>query len=395
MPRDRAAANGRLAANLTLAAENLADHLTHFYLFFMPDFARADYKSRRLAHGAVERFRATVSGSAPNEVLPARARFMQMMGLLAGKWPHTLAVQPGGSTRPLQSSEIFRLHRILREFRRFLERTTFGCRLEEVAALSSRNELSAWQQQAGGGDLRHFLHIADDLDLWHLGRGSDRFISYGCYPEGGAPVSRRVLGSTIPAARYRPGSVKTFPMPGMWPPVCRNIRRTAALCRWPIRTGSLFMVQGAAPGRSGGRNRRPGATNGRRPSAAARHGAGRGGSVAARVVARLLELALVLPAMERWLDEITPGEPWCIAGPLADESRGAGLIEAARGSLGHWLSVKPWPHPQLPDHRPDHLEFFTARRARPTGRPGASPRRFAGDRRPGAPGRDSSCGPQF
>ena len=33
--------NGRLTANLTLATENLADHLTHFYLFFMPDFARA------------------------------------------------------------------------------------------------------------------------------------------------------------------------------------------------------------------------------------------------------------------------------------------------------------------------------------------------------------------
>jgi hypothetical protein len=49
----RAAANGRLAANLTLAAENLADHLTHFYLFFMPDFAREDYKSRRWHDGAV------------------------------------------------------------------------------------------------------------------------------------------------------------------------------------------------------------------------------------------------------------------------------------------------------------------------------------------------------
>jgi hypothetical protein len=59
---------------------------------------------------------------------------MQMMGLLAGKWPHTLAVQPGGSTRPLQSSEMFRLHRILREFRGFLETVTFGARLEEVAA---------------------------------------------------------------------------------------------------------------------------------------------------------------------------------------------------------------------------------------------------------------------
>ena len=38
--------NGRLAANLTLAVENLADHLTHFYLFFMPDVCHADYAGR-------------------------------------------------------------------------------------------------------------------------------------------------------------------------------------------------------------------------------------------------------------------------------------------------------------------------------------------------------------
>ncbi|EAV40947.1 HupV protein [Stappia aggregata IAM 12614] len=33
-------ANGELAVNLIHAAENVADHLTHFYLFFMPDFVR-------------------------------------------------------------------------------------------------------------------------------------------------------------------------------------------------------------------------------------------------------------------------------------------------------------------------------------------------------------------
>jgi Ni,Fe-hydrogenase I large subunit len=36
-----------------------------------------------------------------------------------------------------------------------------------------------------------------------------------------------------------------------------------------------------------------------------------GGSVLARVVARLLELALVVPAMERWLRALTPGEAFC------------------------------------------------------------------------------------
>jgi coenzyme F420-reducing hydrogenase alpha subunit len=140
-------ANGRLAANLTLAAENLADHLTHFYLFFMPDFAREDYRSRRWYHGAVERFRATV-GSAPNEVLPARARFMQAMGLLAGKWPHTLAVQPGGSTRPLQSSEIFRLHRILREFRASSKPRHSGADWKS-SPRSTAATLAAWSAEGG------------------------------------------------------------------------------------------------------------------------------------------------------------------------------------------------------------------------------------------------------
>ena len=174
----------------------MADHLTHFYLFFMPDFARAEYAGRPWHAAAVERFRATL-GSAPNQVLPARTRFMQTMGLLAGKWPHTLAVQPGGSTRPLQSSEVFRLHRMLREFRSFLEAVCFGAPLGEFAALSSRAELDAWQARSGGGDLRAFLDIAADLDLWRIGRGTDRFMSYGCYQEEG--------GRLFPAGTWEAG----------------------------------------------------------------------------------------------------------------------------------------------------------------------------------------------
>ena len=65
-----------------------------------------------------------------------------------------------------------------------------------------------------------------------------------------------------------------------------------------------------------------------------------GSSVAARVLARMLELALVLPAMERWLGQLKAGEAWCTTGPMADETSGVGLVEAARGSLGHWLTVR-------------------------------------------------------
>jgi Ni,Fe-hydrogenase I large subunit len=332
--------NGRHAANLTLAAENLADHLTHFYLFFMPDFARAEYESRRWYHGVAERFRAT-TGSAPNEVLPARARFMQAMGLLAGKWPHTLAVQPGGSTRPLQSSEIFRLHRILREFRGFLEATTFGGRLEEFAALDSRAALGLWQGRGSTGDLRSFLAIADDLGLWRLGRGSERFLSYGCYAQDD--------GRLFPAGVWQEGELQALDPGAIDEDTAHSWYAATGRPQHPAEGGTLPLAdkEGAyswckSP-RLGGQVVETGALA---RQMVAGHPLVRdlvatdGGSVAARVVARLLELALVLPQMETWLDRLQPGEPWCITALPADETTGVGLIEAARGSLGHWLTVR-------------------------------------------------------
>ena len=331
--------NGRLAANLTLATENLADHLTHFYLFFMPDFARADYAGRAWHAATVERFRATL-GSAPNQVLPARARFMQMMGLLAGKWPHTLAVQPGGSTRPLQSSEVFRLHRILREFREFPESVTFGAKLEEIAMIASRVQLEAWRAKSGGGDLRAFLAIAEDLDLWHLGRGTDRFMSYGCY--------REEDGRLFPAGLWQ-GTAATLDISSIREDITHAWYAAAGLPQHPAEGSTLPVAEkdGAyswckAPRLSG----QVVETGALARQVVAGHPLARdmiegyGASVAARVAARLLEVALVLPVMERWLTELMPGDPWCIAAKTADETSGVGLIEAARGSLGHWITVR-------------------------------------------------------
>ena len=40
------APNGQLVTNIVHAAENIADHLTHFYLFFIPDFIHS-FPTRR------------------------------------------------------------------------------------------------------------------------------------------------------------------------------------------------------------------------------------------------------------------------------------------------------------------------------------------------------------
>lgn len=334
-------ANGRLAANLLLAAENLADHFTHFYLFFMPDFARAAYRGRPWFADAENRFRA-VAGTAAGSALPARAAFMHMMGLLAGKWPHTLALAPGGSSRPLQASEKIRLYRQLREFRRFLEETLFGDQLEAIAAIDSVAQLTNWiaAREPAASDFRRFLGIAYDLDLARLGRGGGSFISYGNYPG--------EEGRLFPAGVWD-GSLKTLDSADIREDVSHAWYAQAELPQHPAQGATVPLADKAgayswckAP-RWAGRVVETGALA--RQVVAAQPlirdllAAG-GANVMSRVVARLIEIARVLPAMEAWTAQLTPGEPYCVVGEMPREAKGEGLVEAARGALGHWLSVR-------------------------------------------------------
>ena len=65
-----------------------------------------------------------------------------------------------------------------------------------------------------------------------------------------------------------------------------------------------------------------------------------GGSVLTRVLARLLEVARILPLMESWLQDLRMREPFHQAQALPAQARGVGLSEAARGALGHWLQIE-------------------------------------------------------
>jgi hydrogenase large subunit len=65
-----------------------------------------------------------------------------------------------------------------------------------------------------------------------------------------------------------------------------------------------------------------------------------GGSVITRVLARLVEVARVLPMMEQWLLALQPREPFHAEHTMPERAQGVGLSEAARGALGHWLHIE-------------------------------------------------------
>ncbi|MBF0324383.1 MAG: nickel-dependent hydrogenase large subunit [Alphaproteobacteria bacterium] len=319
-------ANGRLVADLVLATENAADHLTHFMLFFMPDFARACYAGRPWFEIARKRFAAQDGGCA-RALLPARARFLHIMGLLAGKWPHSLALQPGGVTKGVDSGERIRLLSILAEFREALEAHLYADRLENVASLGSADALWAWAEAGpmDHGDFRLFLHIARDLALADLGRGPTTFLSHGSF--GLWPAGILESGRARP---FDPTTV-TEDLSHAWMagPTLPDADKDGAYtwCKAPRLSGATAEVGALARQAVAG-------------DPLALELAAGGGSVLGRVVMRLVELARLVVAMEGWIKAIHPADPFCVESPLPLRGDGIGLVEAARGALGHWLTIQ-------------------------------------------------------
>lgn len=332
-------ANGRLATNLIQACENIADHLTHFYCFFMPDFARDGYSGASWHGEVAARFRAQ-RGSALGDYLPARADFLRVMGYLAGKWPHTLALQPGGTTRAITPTEKVRLAAVLREFRAFVEGPLLGDSVGNVAALATPEALAEWAANHNS-DFACFVRLAFALGLERTGGASGRFLSFGAYA--GLPQALFPAGlwhtdgyeALDPEAivedsshAWLVGSGPVSPSCGSTQPQVDGKEGAYTWCKAPRYQGAVVETGALARQLNSGQ---PLAT-----ALVTSHGA----SVLARVVARMIEVARVLPQMETWLSEIRPGDPFCVEWQTPESGCGVGLVEAARGALGHWLTIE-------------------------------------------------------
>lgn len=332
--------NGQLATNLVLACENLADHLTHFYLFFMPDFARDTYQNKPWHDDIAARFRAQ-TGTATTSMLKARAEFMHITGILAGKWPHTLSIQPGGTTTSASASDKIQLLGKLTSFREFLETQLFTDTLENISQLNSDDNLKSWMENHSQSDFAQFLKVADDLQLDELGTIDAKFMSFGVYSVDDKPFLPQGIWSNDELSKLDTKLIKedissswmlsqngakhpfqgnTLPDPDQadgysWckaPRYNEQVIEVGALARQTIAQHPLALDLV--------KNKQSNVRN--------------------RVITRLLELARIVPEMENWVKQIKPDEPFQITAKLPDEAEGQGIIEAARGSLGHWIRIR-------------------------------------------------------
>ena len=336
------APNGLLLANIAHAAENIADHLTHFYLFFMPDFARPCYAGRSWFEAVEARFKATV-GTGLREALPARAGLLEIMGIVAGKWPHSLAFRAGGVAHAPDLSEKVRLLAILARFRAFLERSLFGAPLEVVTALRSAADLDAFVERVGrAGDFAGFVKIARELSLEAMGRGPGLLMSGGAYQ---GPEGHHLQPGLFDA---RTGALSAFDLADVREDVRHSFMRDSDPDPARAQTLPTLEREGAysfakAPRLSG----EPAEVGALARQAVAGHPVIReliaragASNVFARVVARLLETALLTQAAEAWANRIELKAKFCAPDAPGRDGAALGCVEAARGTLCHWGSLR-------------------------------------------------------
>lgn len=333
--------NAYYMKNLILGIEVVMSHLSHFYLLFAPDLTNQRYKNLSLFEIINRRFTA-MKGSSVVMALKARQSALEIMGLVGGKWPNSLAIHPTGTTSTMNLSTLTRAIGILKEFQDFLEKRFLGCSISEWLDIDSFDKLLQWQESGayGDSDIVLFLQMCLEAGFDRIGKGPNRYISYGAYdlPDGSPwlpsgffdsrlhPLDQTLIKEHISSSFFRDAVAARHPLEGVtaplveksgaysWAKAPRYDGKTVEvgpLARMIIADDPLLtdMIQQLDS------------------------------SVLTRMFARLREMCRLTREMSRWLEKINPAEPFYDSPSSRFSPTGIGLTEAARGSLGHWMKI--------------------------------------------------------
>lgn len=336
MPR-----NAYYIRNIALASEVMMSHLMHFYTLFMVDFTNRRYAGSKNYGELVSRF-AALEGSSHVGAMRARMDFLAFLGLFVGKWPNTLALQPGGVTKPVDASEVVRARAVLAGLRCFLEKELLGDDIGSFLENRSVADLNRWSaaRDHPRSDLGIFMDIARETGLEQLGKGPGRYLCCTSYesPDGDPVYGAGFLDGS--AECFDPekitedmtyswfeGEGQKHPSVGVTEPDAE--KQTAYSWVKAPRYDGLVVEVG--PYARLLVNHDPLAVDMARVS---------GANAYTRSLVRVYEMLRLLCKVEDWIGRIDPEEPVYTPHRDVTEAQAAGFVEAARGMLGHWITIE-------------------------------------------------------
>lgn len=332
--------NGYHIKNIVLGVENIQNHFTHFYLLFAPDLVHPGYKNQPTYKEVKERF--AVGGSSYKSILSARNDFMNLMGIFGGRWPHNLAMQPGGTSLitddPLRLAYGFDNYIAFKEK---IEEYFLGCAVDDWLEIKSISKLQGYlDEQKKKSDLALFLTAGREFGLDAMGKGPERYLSYGAYDlvdgthlfksgfyDGGfKKFSQKEITESVKYSFFE-DNAGGHPFEGDSTP---SYRENDVKYSWtkapryqqkPVEVGPLARM-----------------IINRDPLILALFKK-EGASVWLRIFARFQEGIRTLPVLGEWIQAVEIDKPGISHWKAVTKGEGVGFGAAARGGLGHWIKV--------------------------------------------------------
>ena len=359
---DKIPDNGRIIRNLILGAAHIADHILHFYHLAALDYVDvtkvAGYNGNDPALNSLKEFikRGELAPFVPRyegdyrlsdqinieatahyvKALEMRRKGQEMLAIFGGKMPHNMAVVPGGVTSTVTVDKIASFLWRLNELRDFIDSVYIPDVLAVAEVYSDYFEIGAgcgnllsyglWDLEGGNPDYTNRKRlvkqgtVSTDLKTGTL--DPNKILEYvkhswyddsstGKHPSHGMTepqYGKKGAYSWSKAPRYDGKVYEVGPLAGMAvtyvsgePTVTKLI--DSVLSRFKASPKALFSVLG-------------------------------------RHAARALITKYVADSMPGWLLQLKPGEPAYIDYEIPNEAMGMGLVDGARGALGHWIEIK-------------------------------------------------------
>jgi len=351
---DRVPPNGALLRDIMLGANYLQSHILHFYHLAALDYvdvtAAAQYGGSDsdllaikdfLARGHLEPFVPRYEGdyrlSVPEnieavkhyvEALEARRIGHELLALFGGKMPHQCTVNAGGVGTQVTADRVVSALSYVGRIGEFVRR----CYIPDVLLVAERY-----------------------ADYAEIGAGCGRFLSYGGLgPPGAALFAGGVLeagaevedldpdriSEHVNSSYYAPESAAASPYESGTVPEpekegayswLKSPRYDGKPCEvGPLARAMVSYARGCekVKGAVDALLSRTGLEPAQLNSTLGRH------------AARALEADLIAQAMVEWICALKPGEPCNIELEVPKSGQGAGLVDAPRGSLGHWITIE-------------------------------------------------------
>ncbi len=359
---DKIPDNGRLLRNLILGAAHIADHILHFYHLCALDYVDvtkvANYEGNDPTLNSVKAFiqrgelgpfvpRYEGDYRLPDEIdqqavahyvqaLEMRRKAQEMLSIFGGKMPHNCAIMPGGVTEVPTVDKIASFLWRLNELRDFIDNVYIADVLAVAGVYSDYFEIGqgcgnllsygSFDLENGETDLtkrQRLLKqgtVSTDLKREELDTSKiTEAVKHSWYED-----STDGLHPTQGDTRPQPGKEGAY----SWiksPRYGGKVYEVGPLARVAVTYASGNpTVKALVDSVLSKFNASPAALF----------------SVLGRHAARALYTKLVADTMPEWLLQLRPGEPVCMSYEIPEESTGMGLVDAARGALGHWIEIK-------------------------------------------------------